>query len=123
MIVTNWLETARVKLVPLPTVTIKSRVTQQSFQNSSSKVLSILFNGSLPLFDRKKLWIKFYNALREFKGSNSLLPIRRIFFKLKKLPKYIFSLHMHAKPSFAHHLQTAKMASSRTSVQNNGPWV
>ena len=37
---------------------------------------------------------------------------------------------MHAKPSFAHRLQAAKMASSRTSVrsndpraQNNGPWV
>ena len=28
---------------------------------------------------------------------------------------------MHAKPSSAHHLQTAKMAFSRTSVQNNGP--
>ena len=28
---------------------------------------------------------------------------------------------MYAKPSFAHHLQTAKMASSRTSAQNNGP--
>ena len=35
--------------------------------------------------------------------------------------KYISSLHMHAKPSFAHRLQTAKMASSRTSAQNNGP--
>ena len=42
----------------------------------------------------------------------------------------VFSLHMHAKASFAHHLQTAKMASSRTSAQNNdpraqknGPWV
>ena len=35
--------------------------------------------------------------------------------------KYIFSLHMHAKHSFAHRLQTAKMASSRTSAQNNGP--
>ena len=32
-----------------------------------------------------------------------------------------FSLHMHAKPSFAHRLQTAKMASSRTSAQNNDP--
>ena len=48
----------------------------------------------------------------------------------KKLPKKFFSLHMHAKPSFAHRLQTAKMASSRTSAQNNGaraqnngPWV
>ena len=30
---------------------------------------------------------------------------------------------MHAKLSFAHRLQTAKMASSRTSAQNNGPWV
>ena len=35
--------------------------------------------------------------------------------------KKIFSLQMHAKPSFAHRLQTAKMASSRTSAQNNGP--
>ena len=33
----------------------------------------------------------------------------------------MFSLHMHAKPSFAHRLQTAKMASSRTSAQKNGP--
>ena len=32
-----------------------------------------------------------------------------------------FSLHMYAKPSFAHRLQTAKIASSRTSAQNNGP--
>ena len=32
-----------------------------------------------------------------------------------------FSLHMHAKPSFAHRLQTAKTASYRTSAQNNGP--
>ena len=28
---------------------------------------------------------------------------------------------MHEKPSFAHRLQIAKMASSRTSAQNNGP--
>ena len=28
---------------------------------------------------------------------------------------------MHAKPSFAHRLQAAKMPSSRTSVQENGP--
>ena len=28
---------------------------------------------------------------------------------------------MHAKPSFTHRLQTAKMASSRTRAQNNGP--
>ena len=41
-----------------------------------------------------------------------------------------FSLHMHAKPSFAYRLQTPKIASSRTSAQNNGlraqnndPWV
>ena len=36
---------------------------------------------------------------------------------------HTFSLHMHAKPSFAQRLQTAKMASSRTSAQNNGPRV
>ena len=30
---------------------------------------------------------------------------------------------MHAKPSFAHRLKTAKMASSLTSAQNNGSWV
>ena len=35
--------------------------------------------------------------------------------------KKSFSLHMHAKPSFAHRLETAKMASSRTSAQNNDP--
>ena len=34
-----------------------------------------------------------------------------------------FSLHMHVKPSFAHRLQTAKMASSRTIAQNNCPKV
>ena len=28
---------------------------------------------------------------------------------------------MHAKPSFVHRLQAAKMASSRTGAQNNGP--
>ena len=28
---------------------------------------------------------------------------------------------MHAKPSFAHRLEAAKMASFRTSAQNNGP--
>ena len=39
------------------------------------------------------------------------------------LVEHLFSLHMHAKPSFAHRLQTAKMASSRTSAQNNGPRV
>ena len=33
------------------------------------------------------------------------------------LRKKVFSLHMHAKPSFAHRLQTAKMASSRSSAQ------
>ena len=32
-----------------------------------------------------------------------------------------FSSHIHAKPLFAHRLQAAKMASSRTSAQNNGP--
>ena len=37
--------------------------------------------------------------------------------------KYTFSLHMNAKPAFPHRLQTAKMFSSRTSVQNNGPSV
>ena len=49
------------------------------------------------------------------------------FNKCTKIP---FSLHMHAKPSFAHRLQAAKMASSRTRAQNtdpraqkNGPWV
>ena len=40
-----------------------------------------------------------------------------LFFQLEK----VLSLHMHAKPSFAHRLQTAKMASSRTSAQNNDP--
>ena len=39
----------------------------------------------------------------------------------KKSRKKAFSLHMHAKPSFAHRLQTAKIASSRTSAQKNGP--
>ena len=34
-----------------------------------------------------------------------------------------FFLHMHAKPSFAHRLQTAKMVYSRTRAQNNGPRV
>ena len=34
-----------------------------------------------------------------------------------------FSLHMHAKPSIAHHLQTPKMATFRPSAQNNGPRV
>ena len=33
----------------------------------------------------------------------------------------VFPLHMHAKPSFAHPLQAAKMVSSRISAQNNGP--
>ena len=42
-------------------------------------------------------------------------------FQCVMIPLYFFSLHMHAKPSFAHRLQTAKMASSRTSTQNNGP--
>ena len=44
--------------------------------------------------------------------------------------KYTISLYISAEPSFMHHLQMAKMASSRTSVQNNGsraqnngPWV
>ena len=32
-----------------------------------------------------------------------------------------FSLYMHAKPSFAHRLQAATMAFSRTGAQNNGP--
>ena len=41
--------------------------------------------------------------------------------KALKTAKNRFSLHMHAKPSFAHRLQTAKMASPRTSAQNNGP--
>ena len=42
-------------------------------------------------------------------------------FLLPSVCKICFSLHMHAKPSFAHRLQTVKMASSRTSTQNNGP--
>ena len=41
--------------------------------------------------------------------------------KLFTRNKKDFSLPMHAKPSFAHRLQIAKMASSRTSAQNNGP--
>ena len=41
--------------------------------------------------------------------------------KKSKNTSTYFSLHMHAKPSVAHRLQTAKMASSRTSAQNNGP--
>ena len=40
---------------------------------------------------------------------------------MEKNPGIFFSLHMHAKPSLAHRLQTAKMAFSRTSAQNNGP--
>ena len=32
-----------------------------------------------------------------------------------------FSLKIHRKPSYAHNLKTGKMASSRTSAQNNGP--
>ena len=42
-------------------------------------------------------------------------------FRREKMGKIYFYLRMHAKPSFAHRLQTAKMASSRTSAQNNGP--
>ena len=37
------------------------------------------------------------------------------------IAKKTFPLHMHAKTSFAHLLQTAKMGFSRTSAQNNGP--
>ena len=33
-----------------------------------------------------------------------------------RLDENCFSLHMHAKPSFAHRLPTAKMAFSRTSA-------
>ena len=40
------------------------------------------------------------------------------YYEKKTRRKQTFSLHMHAKPSFAHRLQTAKMASSRTSAQN-----
>ena len=40
---------------------------------------------------------------------------------MTKLLSNIFSSHMHPKPTFAHRLQAAKMASSRTSAQNNGP--
>ena len=52
--------------------------------------------------------------------------VKTLYCRIVKLSKlynveYYFSLHMHAKPSFAHRLQTAKMASSRTSAQNNGP--
>ena len=50
--------------------------------------------------------------------------IQRYVNKYEKLPndgkKDVFLTHA-CKPSFAHHLQTAKMASSRTSAQNNGP--
>ena len=35
----------------------------------------------------------------------------------------IFSLHMHAIPSFSHRSQTTKMASYRTNAQNNSPSV
>ena len=41
--------------------------------------------------------------------------------KLRRSRVKHFSLHMHAKPSFAHRLQTAKMTSFRTSAQNHGP--
>ena len=40
---------------------------------------------------------------------------------LKKQTKCLLSLHMHVKLSFAHCLQVAKMVSSGTSAQNNGP--
>ena len=43
------------------------------------------------------------------------------FLKKSRYTEIFFSLLMYAKPSFAHPLQTAKMASSRTSAQNNGP--
>ena len=47
----------------------------------------------------------------------------KVIFPNRRIAEHHFSLHMHAKPSFAHHLQTAKMASSHTSAQNNGPRV
>ena len=58
----------------------------------------------------------------QHKFDNRTLQTREI----KKFPlssEHTISLHMHAKLSFAHRLQTAKIASSRTSAQNNGFWV
>ena len=48
----------------------------------------------------------------KFQPKSSILP---------RIRSDLFFLHMHAKPSFAHRLQTAKMGSFRTSAQNNGP--
>ena len=49
------------------------------------------------------------------------IPIHMLFLFFRYRKQNYFSLHMHAKPSFAYRLQTAKMASSHTSAQNNGP--
>ena len=57
--------------------------------------------------------------LRCLPGSGTFYGVNSSFYCLGS--KNYFSLHMHAKPLFAHRLQTAKMASSRTSAQNNGP--
>ena len=50
------------------------------------------------------------------------IPIKERFtYSLTYLDLHItFPLHIHAKASFAHYSQTAKMASYCTSVQNNG---
>ena len=59
------------------------------------------------------------------KGERSVMPEKLAFsLNISPRPNYennFFSLHMHAKPSFAHRLLTEKMTYCSTKVQNNGP--
>ena len=67
-------------------------------------------------FWKKNIWIK--------NNDNTINQCETIFALLARLDmnrvrrSNSFSLHRHAKPSFAHRLQTAKIAFFRTSVQN-----
>ena len=66
----------------------------------------------------------FYTILKILLCHNATgWTLRRTLFSDLYWVTIYFYLHMHARPSFAHHLQAAKMAFSRASAQNNGPWL
>ena len=89
------------------------------------KILRFFYNLSPRFWTRH---YEFARILKTYLRSDMKMPILDEVRRCNLIIAFISyenhcSLHMHAKPSFAHRLQTAKMASSRTSAQNNGPWA
>ena len=83
-----------------------------------NEISSVVFEISCQLIWKNTVLRKTRLKVRIYDYGYSYMAVT---FQWLRISKNHFSLHMHTKPSFAHRLQTAKIASSRTSAQNNGP--